>query len=69
MKELTELQNKVFNEVLERLEDEPWFKGVCMDNFPEDDYIRDNFEDAVAEVETETAMWDDPDFYSNLGSE
>ena len=62
MAQLTELQQRVFDEAKSQLEDEPWFKGICMDNFPEDVEISENFDDAVTGVVLETSMWDDPDF-------
>jgi hypothetical protein len=59
---LTSLQQKVFDEAKRQLQHEPWFKGICMDNFPTDEAIADNFADAVSDVVLETFMWDDPDF-------
>lgn len=67
MTELTPLQQKVFDAVKEWGSTKPWFRGVCMDNFPEDDEIESNFDDAVTGVCFETAMWDDPNFYNTLG--
>lgn len=58
----TDSQNKVFNEALKRLESEKWFRGVCCDNFPDDNECKEDFENAVKSVMFETAMWDDPDF-------
>lgn len=56
---MTELQNKVFELALKKLEKESWFKGVCMDNFPSDFEIeRDGIKHAVDSVWFEAAYWD-----------
>lgn len=57
-------QDKVFNEALKRLEKEPWFKGVCCDDFPSEVACEEDFEGCVSSITFNTAMWDDPDFYS-----
>jgi len=63
MANLTPAQKNVFQEAVNRLKDKKWFDGVCMDNFPEDDDCKSDFEDSVNSVMFETAMYDDPDFY------
>ena len=67
--ELSELQRKVFDAVIVWGDTKPWFRGVCMNNFPTDDYIKDNFDGAVSGVCLETAMWDDHTFYEHLSLE
>lgn len=58
---MTELQNKVFELALKKLEKESWFKGVCMDKFPTDESIcKHGIESAVDDVWFETAYWDSP---------
>jgi hypothetical protein len=64
MTEFTTLQQQVFEAAKVRLQGEPWYKGVCCDDFPTDHEIADNFDGAVSAVVSETAMWDDPDFFS-----
>lgn len=59
MRELTDLQTKVFNEAKRRMQDKLWFSGVCMDNFPSHaDIERDGFLASVDAVVMETEMWD-----------
>lgn len=58
-------QEAVFARAKEILEQKPWFKGVCMDNFPEECDI-ENIEDEATGIAFETAMWDDPNFYTSL---
>ncbi len=53
-------QKRVFEEAKRRLQSEPWYKGVCIDNLPDEDYCIENFEDAVSMLEFDTALWDDP---------
>jgi hypothetical protein len=59
---LTEKQQQVFDIVKKRICNKPWFKGVCVDNFPTDKEIDEDFSSAVNMVEMETEMWDDPNF-------
>ena len=59
---LTPKQQAVANSAKKRLQDKPWFKGVCIDDFPSDQEIDDDFEGCVSQVELQTAMWDAPDF-------
>ena len=61
--ELTELQEKVFQEAKKRLQDKEWFQGVCMDCFPSDKEIQENFEDAVQAVVCETSYWDETGYW------
>jgi hypothetical protein len=58
-------QEAVLARAEEILKDKPWFRGICLDNFPDERDI-ENIEDAAFSVALETAMWDDHDFYSNM---
>ncbi len=60
--ELTELQQKVFDAARAELKGEPWFQGICMDDFPEDEEILEDFDSAVSAVIIETMFWDGPSF-------
>jgi hypothetical protein len=64
MTPLSPLQQQVVTEVEQQLGKKTWFKGVCMDHFPTDADIADNFDDAVSSVILETEMWDNHDLYS-----
>jgi len=64
---LTDLQQQVFNEAKRRLRNEPWFCGICGDDFPVDADILADFEGSVTGVMFATAMWDDPNFLESLG--
>ena len=59
---LTEKQKAVADRVKEILKSRSWFKGVCVDDFPTDREIDEDFDGCVAQVEFVTAMWDQPDF-------
>jgi len=59
---LTPKQQAVANRVKEILQNKPWFRGVCVDDFPTDREIDEDFDGCVAQVEFVTAMWDAPDF-------
>jgi len=61
---LTKAQKDVMEKVRENLQDRPWFSGVCCDNFPTDKVCRENFDEAVTQVEMETAYWDAPNFWN-----
>jgi hypothetical protein len=64
MNDLTVTQRRVFNEAKSKLENRPWYVGVCMDNFPSDEQILlVGFKMAVSRVILETAMLDDPNIY------
>jgi hypothetical protein len=65
---MTELQDKVFNAAKKRLEKFNWYKGICLNDFPNDSDIKEDFEDAVTQVMMETAYWDAPNFF-NLDEE
>lgn len=60
---LSELQQRVFDAADGKFSSKPWYKGVCLDNFPSDEEIQEDFEGAVTSVYFETAMWDNPDFF------
>lgn len=57
---LTPKQTEVANRVKEILSAEPWFKGVCIDDFPSDREIDEDFDGCVAQVMFVTEMWDAP---------
>jgi hypothetical protein len=60
---LTELQQKVSDAAKEQLKEYKWFRGVCVNDFPSDQQISEDFEGAVTEVAMTTAMWDSNDFF------
>ena len=60
---MTELQEKVFNKAKENLQQYPWFSGICCDDMPSDDEIKENFDSAVTTIEMNTAYWDAPNFF------
>lgn len=67
MNGLSSLQQQVFDLAKEKLMKESWYRGVCMDNFPNDLNIeRDGIESAVYDVWFETAYWDSPMMSGNL---
>lgn len=61
---LKENQTKVFKEAKKRLSKYNWFKGVCLDNFPEENDCANNFIDCVNSVILETEMYDNPNFFN-----
>jgi hypothetical protein len=63
MNNLSPLQQKVFDAVIAWGQSKSWFRGVCMDNFPDDVEIQADFDEAVSAVCFETAMWDDRGFF------
>jgi len=59
--ELTEKQKEIFELARAKLEKKPWFKGVCLDDFPTDDEIEIlGKEECVSIVVDETTLWDAP---------
>lgn len=57
----TPLQQKVFDLAKARMQDQEWFEGVCLNNFPTDDMIvKEGIEDCVDMVVIETEYWDNP---------
>jgi len=61
MRGLTKTQQIVYDRALARLRVEPWFKNVCMNNFPNDiEIILHGIDEAVSEVYYETAYRDEP---------
>lgn len=59
---MTALQQQVVKAARKKLEKKSWFRGVCLDNLPDDEYIRRHgFDNAVTDVVVETQLWDDPD--------
>ena len=57
---LSKRQNEVFEAAKALLEKEPWYRGVCIDNFPSDEICETDFDRAVSMVYVETAYHDDP---------
>lgn len=55
---LTESQHHLYREVRARIQDRPWFRGVCLDDFPTDLEIERDREAAINCVIDTTAMWD-----------
>lgn len=56
---LTPLQQKVFDLAKARMQDQEWFRGVCLNGFPTDDIIeKEGIEDCVDMVVIETEYWD-----------
>lgn len=68
MPHLTELQQQVFDEAKKRLKRYDWFCGICMDDFPTDVAIKENFDDAVDGVVMLTEMWDNPNLYQSTAN-
>ncbi len=58
----TEKQQKVFDAAKNKLKDESWYSGICCDEFPEDEEIDKDFDEAVNSVCFLTAFYDDPNF-------
>lgn len=59
---LTPVQEEFLKKVKEKGEKYCWWRGVCLDNFPDDKDILADPEGSLDGVLFETAMWDDPDF-------
>lgn len=56
---LTEAQEKVLAAAKAQIQHKPWYRGICMDHFPQDREIAERGVDACADtVVCETAMWD-----------
>lgn len=64
--DLSELQLDLHEAVRVRLEGMKWFAGVFLDDFPSDEEIRLDYQGCIAQAMLETAMWDDPEFYTDL---
>jgi hypothetical protein len=56
--QMTQNQKDVFNAAKIQLKNEPWFRGVCADNFPNDKECKEHFLNAVDSVVYETVKWD-----------
>ena len=62
-KPLTELQKKVLSKANEICSKESWYSGgYCLDNFPTDEEIEKNFDEAVESVVCLTVYWDGTGF-------
>ncbi len=57
---MTDKQKLVFDAVKNKIENEDWYGGVCIDNMPPDRDIDNDFESCVCDVLTETMYWDAP---------
>ena len=63
---LTDLQQEVVEKAKAQLKDEPWFRGLCLDELPWDKEIeRDGVDACADQLVIDTAMWDDPNFLSS----
>lgn len=60
---LTNKQKKVFDAAFFRINSKRWFRGICLDNFPSDESIDEDFNGSVNSVIYETEMWDNPNFH------
>jgi uncharacterized protein YlaI len=59
MNNLTDLQQQVFDSAKKRLENKPWYRGVCMDCFPTDgEIMRHGVDECADRVIMETEQWD-----------
>lgn len=62
--ELSPLQEQVVAAVKAWGSTRPWFQGVCLNEFPTDAEIQEDFDGAVQQVCMTTAYWDAPDFFN-----
>lgn len=60
---LTKRQIRVFSHAKRWLKKKSWYRGVCMDNFPTDEEIKNDFRTSVFRVIVETQSWDNPNYY------
>lgn len=66
--ESTPLRDQVFVEATAELSQYSWFRGICCDNAPtEEDIKNDGVKYWVDSLVFETAMWDDPQFFDKFG--
>ena len=66
---LSKLQEGLLREAREKLKGEPWFRGVCIDEFPTDEAIRRDREAALSDVIMTTQWHDAPDMVSIASGE
>lgn len=58
---MTTLQKKVVETAKEKLRNEPWFRGVCLDSLPNDHGIqRDGVDEVAGQLVCDTLLWDGP---------
>lgn len=57
---MTEAQLKVLEGARARLKRKPWYKGVCLDNFPTDAECIKDEDESIRTVFAETELWDKP---------
>lgn len=56
---MTDLQQQVVDRAKRALENEKWFRGVCIDNLPKDSEIeRDGVEESAQQLISDTYLWD-----------
>lgn len=60
---LSEKQEAVRKKVEAELSQYYWFNKVCLDDFPTDEEIDENFQEAVDTVGIQTAYWDAPSIF------
>ena len=51
-------QQAVFQAARKLLKREPWYQGVCLDNFPTEEECHADFDRSVERVFEETRYWD-----------
>jgi len=56
--ELGEYQEKVFLEAKIFIQNEPWYRGVCLDAMPSEEYCKNHSSQAIANLIAETFYWD-----------
>jgi len=56
---MTEKQQEVVHAAKVRLQDKPWFRGVCIDALPHDDEIIKDFDGCVQSLVLDTMYWED----------
>lgn len=57
---LTRRQDAVFRKAKRILKRKPWYRGVCLDNFPSEQTCKDKPRQAINSVMMETEYWDAP---------
>jgi len=55
---VTKLQEEAVEAAALRLKNKKWFRGVCLDNLPDDEEIERDFNAAVDKIIMETQMWE-----------
>jgi hypothetical protein len=60
MADLTKLQEELLEEAANRMRNQPWFCGVCMDHLPTDIEIKYRRKACLESLIDETMYWDAP---------